>query len=1512
MEMKKIICAALIVAAASAYAVLAHEGHDHNAPEASPTPPSSNATTPPSSAAAVFSAIPIVATLGSRTSKFAPLEAPNCLCMDFRLRARRNNEMATPLPLAVRAIGSKKRTCTLTTIAGGTGSASLKLAGQRFHSNTTNCKKHHFGSFPLSSPPPSNPYSLGRMAELSIIGWLVSPVIEAMIYTARSYIASHHPCCSDVEEELHGLETTLLQILAVVSAAERHLFIEDPMQRVLLCQMKDSAFEAEDLLDEFDYLLLKCKTEGGNKVSCSVAHSLVFNRKAIAISTMFRAKLKKLLNKLDRVNACAERFLRVVELSRGTAFQQFEAAPWRATCSLLLDREIIGRDAECERVIELLLKSDDQAGLVLSVVGDGGVGKTTLAQVIYNDTRLIDHFDLRIWICVSDNYSDIKLTREILASISDGVNGDFTIFSLNRLQEELQNKLRGKKIFMVLDDVWFDEKMEEWQNRDRWRKLLAPLQCGQKGSKILVTTRMKLVARMLDSNNLVYLKGLEDDECWLLFKKHAFGIENPDAYPELQKIGRQIARMLKGSPLGAKVVGAMLNSELNVQKWKNVLETDIYDGVMPVLRLSYRNLPSHLQRCFAYCSIFPKDWKFVPDKLVFLWMAQGFIQHKHGDFTKMEDVGRIYFNDLLSRSFFQTVSQGDRTFYLMHDLMNDLARKVSKDECFRIEGELSRKIPPTIRHLSINTDVLPQLASICELKNLRTLVFFGSDHIVPNDVFKELSSIRVLDLTGCGMEHLPESFGSSIHLRYLAFCESLITLPASLCRLHHLQVIDASKWCWFGGFPENMDKLISLRHINVCNEYIYKIIGIGKLTCLQELSEFHVYPKNGCRIGELKNLNELQGSLHIRNLENVRNKEDAIMAHLSEKKYIKALRLQWGASRKIKASDADILEGLQPHTNLEELDIINCHDFRAPQWLETNWMLNMKALYLTNCWVWKALPPLGQLPCLRVLKIRDMHAVTKIGCEFYGSGEPKGFPSLEYMRFENMSEWVEWYGVEDYQLFPSLCMLEIRNCPKLKGLPTFLPSVTSISIKNTGPINNADLHSLAQSKPACFSLNISSSAALCEEFLHRHHFKSVEVLNMSGNGPMPMEEFREFLSLRILRIEYFFELALSTIPQEQDLSFMPSSLVHFSIATCGLGDETLSRCLRNLTSLSSLDIVSCYHIVSLPSTEVLCQLTALQQLLIANCEELLSLGGLKDVTSLKHLKVISCPKLLASLNTVKGDNCDGSDGMLPLSLVHLEIRSCGLVNASLSTFLKNLTSLTTMKIESVHQITSLPSNEVLCHLTALRQAIIRNCPLLSSLGGLETLSFLKTLTLSGCPKLLEPMNQGEEDKSIIMPSSLEILEIEYCGITDNFLSQSLKNLTSLSKLKIECCNNITSFPPADVLCHLTSLKDLNIVNCNKLASVEGLLALVSLTDLNIDSSPELNSFEFLANLKSLSSLKTLNILDGSNFQSLPDNGFPASLEYLCLTRCHPTLKEQLTKKQGPDWEKISHISQLFY
>ncbi|GLU07896.1 hypothetical protein SLE2022_248350 [Rubroshorea leprosula] len=183
-------------------------------------------------------------------------------------------------------------------------------------------------------------------------------------------------------------------------------------------------------------------------------------------------------------------------------------------------------------------------------------------------------------------------------------------------------------------------------------------------------------------DRIYHLKELPKNKCMSLLARHAFGRENFDEHLYLKDIGEEIVKRCSGLPLAVKILGGLLRGELNPDKWVKVLKSEIWElpeercYILLALRLSYDHLPAHLKKCFAYCSLFPKDHEFCKDDLVLLWMAEGFLQQQKNGVGQMKSMGDQYFCDLLSRGLFQQ-SSTKQSCFVMHDLVHDLAQHVA-------------------------------------------------------------------------------------------------------------------------------------------------------------------------------------------------------------------------------------------------------------------------------------------------------------------------------------------------------------------------------------------------------------------------------------------------------------------------------------------------------------------------------------------------------------------------------------------------------------------------------------------------------------------------------------------------------------------------------------------------------------------------------------------------------------------------------------------------------------------
>eukprot|EP00261_Vitis_vinifera_P037835 XP_019079078.1 PREDICTED: putative disease resistance RPP13-like protein 1 [Vitis vinifera] len=279
---------------------------------------------------------------------------------------------------------------------------------------------------------------------------------------------------------------------------------------------------------------------------------------------------------------------------------------------------------------------------VISIVGMGGAGKTTLAQLLYNDGRVKGQFHLKAWVCVSGEFCLLKVTKSILEGIGSATSSYMQSENLDLLQQKLKESLGDKKFLLVLDDVW--EKC-----RREWEGLRIPLLASGEGSKVGVTTRNPNVGKIMRADHTHPLEGLSEAHCWSLFQTLAFENKDSCPYPQvLESIGRKLVAKCRGLPLAVKALGSLLYSKTDRREWEQILESEIWGlqdhEILPSLLLSYQDLPLHLKQCFAYCSIFPKDHEFDKDTLILLWMA-GLLQFSKGN----DRVGKFTNDDTIRR-----------------------------------------------------------------------------------------------------------------------------------------------------------------------------------------------------------------------------------------------------------------------------------------------------------------------------------------------------------------------------------------------------------------------------------------------------------------------------------------------------------------------------------------------------------------------------------------------------------------------------------------------------------------------------------------------------------------------------------------------------------------------------------------------------------------------------------------------------------------------------------------------
>ncbi|KAI5682886.1 hypothetical protein M9H77_04114 [Catharanthus roseus] len=787
-----------------------------------------------------------------------------------------------------------------------------------------------------------------------------------------------------VKNDLLRLKKTLLTIRDVLLDAEE----QQPKNREennWLEDLKEVLCDADDFLDEIEIYGLRRKLN--SRTTKQKVRGFFSPSNPVAFRFRMANKIKEIKGKLDDIAADKDKFHLPPALNVNGRDLQINSR--NLTYSFVLPSNVIGRNHEKEEMVNVLMNTSNEEYLsVCSVIGMGGMGKTTLAKLVYNDERTVKHFQLRIWVCVSQNFDVKKLTGDITSHASgkpcDSLN------NFDQVLSYLQDSLSDKRFLLVLDDVWNED-------RPKWIELRSFLTGKAYGSKILVTTRSEYVASVMESSYVHKLKGLPGKDCLALLMRWAFRNGQEKQYPNLIKIGEDIVKKCKGVPLAVRTLGSLLYMKTDECEWLSVRDNEIWqweqstDDILPALRLSYNKLPYYLKQLFAYCSIFPKGHDIASVMLIQLWMAQGLLCSS-GENEELEDVGIRYVKELCLKSFLEEVEAFDSFITCkMHDLVYDLAVSVSKNECLILDKQRG-KTHQKSRHVTLNNHALLQNEvsnSILEPKRIRTIflhpVVTRSQGVFSlGDCISRLKYLRVLDLSYSHLDTLPLSIGDMKHLRYINLSgnDNIKSLPSTICRLQSLQTLRLVLCTQLQKLPRHIGDLIRLRHLYVTTrETSFPEKGLGSLISLQTLSI------QGCEdLGLL-----CEGIGKLTNLRTFVIGDCPRLTHLPTR-------------------------SLELLVALENLMIINCEELALSDWQDFQGFLSLRSLVIGG------LPRVMALPQLVREDTDTLQSIRISTCPSIGA----------------LPTWLGNVG--------SLRKIEIKGCPKLSSLPEGLRHVTGLKL----------------------------------------------------------------------------------------------------------------------------------------------------------------------------------------------------------------------------------------------------------------------------------------------------------------------------------------------------------------------------------------------------------------------------------------------------------------------------------
>ncbi|CAJ2673537.1 unnamed protein product [Trifolium pratense] len=664
-------------------------------------------------------------------------------------------------------------------------------------------------------------------------GSLLFSVAETFIGKLTSRLLEEASLALGVYDDLRRIKDTSSLIKAVLLDAEQKQWQNNEL-REWLRQIKCVFYDAEDVIDDFECEALRLQVVNtSGSIRRKVRHYFSSSN-PLAYRLKMAHQIKDINARLTKVAADRHNFGLQNNYSDTRIVQKREL-----THSHIIESDVIGREHDKQIIIDLLLQDGDDKSLsVIPIVGMGGMGKTTLAKSVFNDERLGEAFQKKMWVCVSHDFELKHLLVKILNSASDSSPSEnIQNFDTEQLQNNLRNTLADQKFLLVLDDVWNE-------NRVKWEELKDLIQVCAKGSKVLVTTRNHATADMMSTNTSHILEGLSQKDSLSVFVKWAFKEGEDKKHPKLMEVGKDIVQKCGGLPLAIRTLGSSLFLKFDIKEWKFVKDSEIWnlpqkdDGILPAIKLSYDQLPSYLKRCFACFSLFEKSSVLIDVEATAFWDALGFLPTpKQGE--NSGDIGKQLLHELWSRSFVQYFRDvGGSFLFELHDLVHDLALYVARDDFQRLNFQYEN-IRENVRHLSVlQNDLLNQISIPI---GLRTIIFPDGANSTPflNNCLSRCKYLRLLKINNSRYKNLPRSIGKLKHLRCLELVsnEELERLPDSVCKLQNLQTLELTDCQKLQKLPNGIGNLIKLQELRITTKQFNFPEELAKLSSL-EILEF--------------------------------------------------------------------------------------------------------------------------------------------------------------------------------------------------------------------------------------------------------------------------------------------------------------------------------------------------------------------------------------------------------------------------------------------------------------------------------------------------------------------------------------------------------------------------------------------------------------------------------------------------------------------------------------------------
>ncbi|XP_058112584.1 disease resistance protein RPM1-like [Magnolia sinica] len=836
-----------------------------------------------------------------------------------------------------------------------------------------------------------------------------------------------------VDGEVRELRNELESIRSFLRDADSRQDTDEGL-KTWVKQVREVAYDIEDVLDEF--MLAQAQEQNGAHGCIDFLHTLI---KQFMVRHQTASSIRDIKTRIRTITERKDAYAlnRTQQSSSSNSINE----PWydrRLDALFIEEAELVGIEKPRNRLMKWLVKGDSKLTKI-SVVGMGGLGKTTLVKKVYDDQKVKKHFDTCAWITVSQSFKGEDLLRSMIKQFSEAKEdpspqGLDTMTKFELIQV-VQDYLKNKRYLLVLDDVWSEHV---------WNFLRNALRASECGSRVMITTRKGDVASSScvgPSDHIYHLRALSRRNAWSLFCKKAFhSHEKNSCPPELEELSQSFVNKCQGLPLAIVALGSLLSIKNQTYvEWEMIhrslgseLESDDnLRSMMKILSLSFNDLPYYLKSCFLYMSVFPEDYAIRRMKLIRLWIAEGFIERRES--RSMEEVAEGYLNALITRNLILVVEQspgGQLRTCRLHDIVREFVISKSREEHFFASSvEEKTTLCNRIRHLSIYSG--ENFLKYDTFSHLRSLFIFKMGGLCTTSAITSFASLRLLkvvDLENASMEIFPDDLTSLLHLRYLSLQNTKIKkLPSSLGKLQNLETLDL-RGTFVCELPAEILKLGGLRHLlgyhrNRDGAYwsfnpidgIKVPAGMGSMRSLQTLASMEA---GSGIIRELGNLTQLR-TLHIIKL----RVEDGNDLCSSIEKMIHLHTFD------VTSMDEEVVLDLHslshPPLPLQRLYLKGRLE-KLPEWIAP--LHNLVSVRL----MWSGLrddplKALQSLPNLVGLELRRAYDGEELCCQ------GRGYPSLkELFLFELRG--LKKVRVEKGAMF-SLKTLKIRRCEELVEVP---------------------------------------------------------------------------------------------------------------------------------------------------------------------------------------------------------------------------------------------------------------------------------------------------------------------------------------------------------------------------------------------------------------------------------------------------------------------------------------------